>query len=204
MTRLRVGLLANPTAAQGTAHRVGRQVGHLLHLAGISVVDLSGGVADARVRTAGFDAFDGRADELRAAGVRAVLVAGDQAAAGPPVVHPLPVVVALAGLPVQALDDLLHLGDDFARERGDAGAALILRVRVCDGRALCVLPLGGNRRSPAQLTLTGRLCGVLTAGVSHSNSSRLFWQGRQDSNLQPTVLETVALPIAPRPYSFIS
>ena len=36
----------------------------------ISVVDLSGGVADARVRTAGFDAFDGRADELRAAGVR--------------------------------------------------------------------------------------------------------------------------------------
>ena len=36
----------------------------------ISVVDISGGVADARVRTAGFDAFDGRADELRAAGVR--------------------------------------------------------------------------------------------------------------------------------------
>ena len=28
------------------------------------------------------------------------------------------------------------------------------------------------------------------------------WQGRQDSNLQPSVLETDALPIAPRPYSY--
>ncbi len=26
------------------------------------------------------------------------------------------------------------------------------------------------------------------------------WQGRQDSNLQPTVLETATLPIEPRPY----
>lgn len=42
MSRLRVGLLSNPTAALGTAHRVGRQVRHLLRLAGISVVDLSG------------------------------------------------------------------------------------------------------------------------------------------------------------------
>lgn len=48
-----MGLLANPTAAQGTAHRVGRQVGQLLRLAGISVVDLSGPsahVARARAR----------------------------------------------------------------------------------------------------------------------------------------------------------
>ena len=29
----------------------------------------------------------------------------------------------------------------------------------------------------------------------------LFWQGRQDSNLQPTVLETATLPIELHPYS---
>lgn len=45
MSRLRVGLLINPTAAQGTARRVGREVGQLLRLAGISVVDLSGPTA---------------------------------------------------------------------------------------------------------------------------------------------------------------
>ena len=42
MSRLRVGLLANPAAAYGASHRVGRQVGQLLRLAGVSVVDLSG------------------------------------------------------------------------------------------------------------------------------------------------------------------
>jgi len=36
----------------------------------ISVIDISGGVASATVQTAGFDAFVGREDELRAAGVR--------------------------------------------------------------------------------------------------------------------------------------
>ena len=45
MSRLRVGLLANPSAAQGGAHRVGREVRHLLRVAGISVVDLSGPTA---------------------------------------------------------------------------------------------------------------------------------------------------------------
>ena len=30
----------------------------------------------------------------------------------------------------------------------------------------------------------------------------LIWQGRQESNPQPTVLETVALPIELRPYVF--
>ncbi|MCK2124908.1 diacylglycerol kinase family protein, partial [Pseudomonas sp. PNPG3] len=51
MSRLRVGLLSNPTAAQGAAHRVGRQVSHLLRLAGISVVDLSAPTAStARAR----------------------------------------------------------------------------------------------------------------------------------------------------------
>lgn len=46
MTRLRVGLLTNPTAASGAAHRVGRQVAHLLRLAGISVIDVSGPTAE--------------------------------------------------------------------------------------------------------------------------------------------------------------
>ncbi|MGO1283764.1 MAG: diacylglycerol/lipid kinase family protein [Brachybacterium sp.] len=68
MSRLRVGLLANPTAAQGTAHRVGRQVGHLLRLAGISVVDLSG--PSAHVARA-------RALEIRDSLTALVVVGGD-------------------------------------------------------------------------------------------------------------------------------
>ncbi|MDN5899369.1 MAG: sphingosine kinase, partial [Brachybacterium sp.] len=68
MSRLRVGLLANPTAAQGTAHRIGRQVGHLLRLAGISVVDLSGpSAAVARAR----------AEEIRDSLTALVVVGGD-------------------------------------------------------------------------------------------------------------------------------
>lgn len=51
MSRLRVGLLANPTAASGAAFRAGAQVAHLLRLAGISVVDVSGPTAQvARAR----------------------------------------------------------------------------------------------------------------------------------------------------------
>ncbi|MCS6710663.1 diacylglycerol kinase family lipid kinase [Brachybacterium sp. EF45031] len=42
MSRLRVGLLVNPSAARGSAQRTGRQVAHLLRLAGISVVEVSG------------------------------------------------------------------------------------------------------------------------------------------------------------------
>lgn len=41
MSRLRVGLLANPQAAHGAAARIGRQVSHLLQIAGLSVVDLT-------------------------------------------------------------------------------------------------------------------------------------------------------------------
>lgn len=51
MSRLRVGLLTNPTAASGAAFRAGAQVAHLLRLAGISVVDVSGPTAQvARAR----------------------------------------------------------------------------------------------------------------------------------------------------------
>lgn len=51
MSRLRVGLLSNPTSAGGVGHRSGRAVAHLLRVAGLSVVDISGpsaGVALAR------------------------------------------------------------------------------------------------------------------------------------------------------------
>ncbi|MFC0674296.1 diacylglycerol/lipid kinase family protein [Brachybacterium hainanense] len=51
MSRLRVGLLSNPTAAHGAGHRTGRQVANLLRLAGLSVVDVSGpSAAVARAR----------------------------------------------------------------------------------------------------------------------------------------------------------
>lgn len=68
MTRLRVGLLANPTAARGTAHRVGRHVARLLQLAGLSVVDLSG--PSAHVARA-------RALEVRDSLTALVVVGGD-------------------------------------------------------------------------------------------------------------------------------
>lgn len=45
MSRLRVGLLANPTAASGGALRIGDQTAHLLRVAGLSVVDVSGPTA---------------------------------------------------------------------------------------------------------------------------------------------------------------
>src|SRR5699024_2292310 len=101
VSRLRVGLLANPTAAQGTAYRVGRQVGHLLRLAGISVVDVSGpSAAVARAR----------AQEVRDTLTAHVVVGGDgtvalgaEIVAGPP--------VRLGVVPAGS-------GNDFARSLG--------------------------------------------------------------------------------------
>lgn len=101
MSRLRVGLLANPTAAQGTAHRVGRQVGHLLRLAGISVVDLSGpsaAVARARAR------------EVRDSLTALVVVGGDGTVSlGAEIV---------AGSPVRLGIVPAGSGNDFARSLG--------------------------------------------------------------------------------------
>ncbi len=68
MSRLRVGLLSNPTAASGAAQRVGRQVAYLLHLAGLSVVDLSG--PSAHVARA-------RVEEVRDTLTALVVVGGD-------------------------------------------------------------------------------------------------------------------------------
>ncbi|WP_394216332.1 diacylglycerol/lipid kinase family protein [Brachybacterium vulturis] len=101
MSRLRVGLLANPTAAQGTAHRVGRQVDHLLRLAGISVVDLSGpSAAVARAR----------AEEVRDSLTALVVVGGDGTVSlGAEIVAGSP--VRLGVVPVGS-------GNDFARSLG--------------------------------------------------------------------------------------
>lgn len=101
MSRLRVGLLSNPTAAQGTAHRVGRQVGHLLRLAGISVVDLSG--PSAHVARA-------RAQEIRDSLTALVVVGGDGTVSlGAEIV---------AGSPVRLGIVPAGSGNDFARALG--------------------------------------------------------------------------------------
>ncbi|WP_299305237.1 diacylglycerol kinase family protein [uncultured Brachybacterium sp.] len=101
MSRLRVGLLANPTAAQGAAHRVGRQVGHLLRLAGISVVDLS--ATSAHLARA-------RAEEIRDSLTALVVVGGDGTVSlGAEIV---------AGSPVRLGIVPAGSGNDFARALG--------------------------------------------------------------------------------------
>ncbi|MDN5685154.1 MAG: sphingosine kinase [Brachybacterium sp.] len=101
MSRLRVGLLANPTAALGTAHRAGRQVRHLLRLAGISVVDLSG--PSAQVARA-------RALEVRETLTALVVVGGDGTVAlGAEIVADTPVRLGI--VPAGS-------GNDFARALG--------------------------------------------------------------------------------------
>lgn len=101
MSRLRVGLLANPTAALGTAHRMGRQVGHLLRLAGISVVDLSG--PSAQVARA-------RAEDVRDTLTALVVVGGDGTVSlGAEIV---------AGTPVRLGIVPAGSGNDFARSLG--------------------------------------------------------------------------------------
>lgn len=101
MSRLRVGLLANPTAAQGAAQRTSRQVGHLLRLAGISVVDLSGPTA-AVARA--------RAEQMRDTLTALVVVGGDGTVAlGAEIV---------AGSPVRLGIVPAGSGNDFARSLG--------------------------------------------------------------------------------------
>lgn len=101
MSRLRVGLLSNPTAALGTAHRVGRQVAHLLRLAGVSVVDLSG--PSASVARA-------RAVEVRDTLTALVVVGGDGTVSlGAEIV---------AGTPVRLGIVPAGCGNDFARSLG--------------------------------------------------------------------------------------
>jgi diacylglycerol kinase (ATP) len=101
VSRLRVGLLSNPSAAGGAAHRIGRQVGHLLQLSGISVVDLTAPTAPvARAR-----ALEVR-DDLTAL----VVVGGDGTVSlGAEIVADSPVRLGV----VPAVS-----GNDFARAAG--------------------------------------------------------------------------------------
>lgn len=96
-----MGLLANPAAAQGTAQRTGRQVAHLLRLAGVSVVDLSG--PSAHVARA-------RAEEIRDSLTALVVVGGDGTVSlGAEIV---------AGTPVRLGLVPSGSGNDFARSLG--------------------------------------------------------------------------------------
>lgn len=101
MNRLRVGLLANPTAALGSAHRVGRDVARLLQLAGLSVVDLSG--PSAHVARA-------RALEVRDSLTALIVVGGDGTVSlGAELVADTPVRLGI--IPAGS-------GNDFARVLG--------------------------------------------------------------------------------------
>lgn len=98
MSRLRVGLLSNPTAAHGAAQRTGRQVAHLLQLAGLSVVDISG--PSAHVARA-------RALEIRDSLTALIVVGGDGTVAlGAEIV---------AGTPVRLGIVPAGSGNDFSR-----------------------------------------------------------------------------------------
>lgn len=98
MSRLRVGLLANSSAASGTAHRAGRQAAHLLRVAGISVVDLSGPTAAIA---------KARALEVRDSLTALVVVGGDGTIAlGAEIVERTPVRLGVVAA---------GSGNDFAR-----------------------------------------------------------------------------------------
>src|SRR5450756_650018 len=106
----------------------------------------------------------------------------------------------LAGGP----DDLLELGDDLPDEAGDARE---------ETEALGLLAAARTRRGTPGAVGAGGAC---PCGFAHSWSLRVsvcpaqrdvapvrtdgWLQGRRDSNPQPPVLETGALPIAPLPY----
>lgn len=101
MSRLRVGLLTNPTAASGAAHRTGRQVAHLLQLSGISVIDVSGPTA-AIARA--------RALEVRSTLTALIVVGGDGTVSlGADIVAQTPVRLGVVAA---------GSGNDFARALG--------------------------------------------------------------------------------------
>lgn len=103
MTRLRVGLLTNPMAASGAAHRTGRQISNLLRLAGLSVIDVSG-------RTAAI--ARARATEVRDTLTALIVVGGDGTVSlGAEIV---------AGTPVRLGIVPAGSGNDFARALGIA------------------------------------------------------------------------------------
>src|SRR5690606_4249756 len=100
-------------------------------------------------------------------------------------------------------DDLLELAHDLAHEQCDAGedvaAALARTLRgALDhlGVAHCYPTPVARRARAARTGFQGPLTWARCARPRWGSR----WQGRQDSNLQPAVLETAALPIAPLPF----
>ncbi len=89
-------------------------------------------------------------------------------------------------------DDLPQLGEDLTDEESDP----------CERAApFCALPLGTRDEVLAGL-VDNLACHSLTTVSADSIPRRMSGdsQGGQDSNLQPAVLETAALPIEPPPY----
>lgn len=131
MSRLRVGLLINPAAARGAAARIGRHVGHLLRVSGISVVDVS--APDARTARA-------RALTVRDDLTGLVVVGGDGTVSlGAEIVGGTPVRLGIVPC---------GTGNDVARALGipagdpDLAVALLLRqlsqpVRAIDALQVC-------------------------------------------------------------------
>lgn len=112
MSRLRIGLLTNPSAAHGAAQRTGRQVAHLLRIAGISVVELT--ASSAAVARA-------RAMEVRETLTALVVVGGDGTVAlGAQIVANT--AVRLGVVPAGS-------GNDFARALGLDGTDVETSVR---------------------------------------------------------------------------
>lgn len=186
MSRLRVGLLVNPSAAQGTAHRTGRQVGHLLRLAGISVVDLSGpsrGVARAR------------AEEIRDELTALVVVGGDGTVAlGAEIV---------AGTPVRLGIVPAGSGNDFARALGlavddpeSSTRALLhaLSRPVVTIDAIELTSVGEHAAPHRSLALGNVNLGFDALVNARANSARLGLTSRYTSALLRELASFTALP----------
>lgn len=159
-----MGLLANPTAAQGTAQRLGRQVAQLLRLAGISVVDLSG--PSAHVARA-------RAEEIRDSLTALVVVGGDGTVAlGAEIV---------AGTPVRLGIVPAGSGNDFARSLGlaindpEASTRALLHALsrpVVTIDAIEIVGAGGHGPSHRSLALGNVNLGFDALVNARANSAR--------------------------------
>lgn len=139
MTRLRVGVLSNPTAALGAAQRIGRHVEHLLRVAGMSVVDLSG--PSAPVARA-------RALEIRDTLTALVVVGGDGTVAlGAQIV---------AGTPVRLGIVPAGSGNDFARSLDipvgapEQAVRILLRALSRPAHAIDVMRVVTNDGGPRE------------------------------------------------------
>lgn len=187
MSRLRVGLLSNPTAALGTAHRAGRQVANLLQLAGLSVVDLTG--PSAHVARA-------RAEEIRDALTALIVVGGDGTVAlGAEIV---------AGSPVRLGIVPAGSGNDFARALGlplhDPGAAVRVIVHALSRPAVHVDALELTSVDPGALPHRSIAMGNVSLGFDALVNARAN-RGRRGRTVRYTTATLRELPsFTPLPY----